>query len=195
MTATASEPIAFGCRGKGIAVDGFWVFGYGSLIWNPGFEAETRELATVKGYRRAFCLASIVYRGTPEAPGLVLALDAVEGAACEGVAFRVSKARAAETLDYLRGRELVSSAYQEREVVVELASGAAVPAVTYVMDRGHAQYRGSLSLAAQADIIARAVGPAGTNREYLLNTARALAEIGLHDPDLAWLAETVVRRG
>ncbi|MEO0386693.1 MAG: gamma-glutamylcyclotransferase [Pseudomonadota bacterium] len=170
---------------------GFWVFGYGSLIWNPGFAAEERVLARLSGYRRAFCMASIVYRGTPEAPGLVLALDRQSEADCAGVAYRVAPREGAATLAYLRARELVSSAYLEALEPVELADGRRVPALTYVMDPEHHQYRGDLSLAAQADIIARAEGPAGPNREYLENTVAGLADLGLEDPDLEWLAHRV----
>ncbi|MEO0912976.1 MAG: gamma-glutamylcyclotransferase [Pseudomonadota bacterium] len=173
--------------------DGFWVFAYGSLIWNPGFAYEEHQLATLSGYKRSFCMASIVYRGTPEDPGLVLALDRKEGGACEGLAYRVSAAEAIAVLAYLRERELVSSAYLEAVETIRLADGQQVAALCYVMDPEHDQYRGALSREAQARIIARAAGPAGTNKDYLLNTVQSLARLGLQDPELSWLAEEVGR--
>lgn len=171
-----------------------WVFGYGSLIWRPGFEWAERRLATLPGFRRAFCMASIRYRGTPEAPGLVLALDEDPGAACTGVAYRVSAETSAATVAYLRERELISYAYHEQRHPVALADGPQVEAICYVVDRAHAQYRGGLSLDQQAAVIAEAVGPMGPNAEYLHNTIDGLAALGLADPDLDRLAEMVRRR-
>lgn len=173
---------------------GFWVFAYGSLIWRPGFAYSERRLATLGGYRRRFCMSSVHYRGTPERPGLVLALDAAEGGACIGVAYRIAAEEAAETLAYLRERELVSYAYREITHPVTLDGGGAVEALAYVSDRAHPQYRGGLTLAEQAEVIARAVGPMGPNAEYLMNTVDSLAALGLDDPDLTALAELVRRR-
>ena len=171
-----------------------WVFGYGSLIWEPGFDFVERRLATLEGYRRGFCMASIRYSGTPEAPGLVLALDREAAGACRGVAYRVSEPVAAVTLDYLRERELISYAYDEARLPVRLDGGGEVEAVTFVSNREHPQYRGGLSLDDQAEVIARAVGPRGPNSDYLLNTVASLEALGLHDPELHELAEMVRRR-
>ncbi len=168
-----------------------WVFGYGSLIWNPGFPVMARHLAVLPGYRRSFCMRSIHHRGTAAAPGLVLALDADPGARCSGVAFGVAADHAGPTLAGLRDRELVSAAYLERRLVVELDSGHRLEAVTYVVDPDHAQYCGGLPLEEQAQIIARAAGGRGPNRDYLLNTATHLRDIGLPDRDLDWLAARV----
>jgi len=170
----------------------FWVFGYGSLIWRPGFTFAERRRATLLGYRRCFCMTSIVYRGTPEHPGLVLALDAAEGGACAGVAYRVAGNGAAETLAYLRERELVSYAYHEVRHAVTLEDGRVVEALAYVSDRAHPQYRGGLSLEEQAAVIATAAGSSGPNTEYLLNTVESLGSLGLEDPELQRLA-TLVR--
>jgi cation transport protein ChaC len=171
---------------------GFWVFGYGSLIWEPGFDFADRRVATLRGWRRAFCMSSVVYRGTPEAPGLVLALDRGDGAgSCVGVAYQVAPEGAAATLAYLRERELVSYAYTEARLPVELEDRTAVEALAYVSNPSHAQYRGGLSLEAQAEVIARAVGPRGANVDYLLNTVAGLDALGLHDEDLGRLAELV----
>lgn len=168
-----------------------WVFGYGSLLWNPGFDVARSAVATLPGYHRSFCMRSIHHRGTEAEPGLVLALDQAAGARCAGLALAVAEGREAETLDYLRERELISSAYLEKVLEVHLQDGTTVEAVTYVVDPAHVQYCGGLPLEEQARIIARAVGGRGPNAEYLFNTARHLAGIGLADPDLDWLAGRV----
>jgi len=168
-----------------------WVFGYGSLLWNPGFDVAYSAVATLDGYARSFCMRSIHHRGTESDPGLVLALDETLGACCEGLALAVADGHEARTLDMLRERELISSAYLEKQLDVTLESGTLVNAVTYVIDADHAQYCGGLELETQAQIIARAEGQRGPNTEYLLNTTAHLAEIGLHDPDLEWLSTRV----
>ena len=168
-----------------------WVFGYGSLLWNPGFPVAHRELATLDGYARSFCMRSIHHRGTEAEPGLVLALDEVHGASCRGLALAVAEGREVATLHYLRERELISSAYVERNLTVRLDDGRHVTAVTYVVDTDHVQYCGGLPLEEQAEIIARAVGGRGPNAEYLFNTAQHLTELGLSDADLDWLSRRV----
>ena len=168
-----------------------WVFGYGSLIWDPGFPVAARHLARLDGYHRSFCMRSVHHRGTPEAPGLVLALDHAPGASCAGLAFAVCPGAEDDTLGYLRARELISSAYVETRQTVRLDSGHTVTAVTYVIDPDHVQYCGGLPLEEQATIIAQATGGRGPNRDYLWNTATHLAELGIEDPDLTWLATRV----
>lgn len=172
---------------------GTWIFGYGSLIWKPGFDYAERRLATLPGFRRAFCMASIRYRGTPEAPGLVLSLDHDAGGACRGVAFRIAPEAAEATVGYLRARELISYAYNEETHPVTLDGGGVVEAICYVSNPAHDQYRGGLSLEEQAAVIARSVGPMGPNAEYLHNTVASLAELGLDDPELEAL-DALVRR-
>ena len=168
-----------------------WVFGYGSLLWNPGFEAQERVIATLPGYHRSFCMRSIHHRGTEDEPGLVLALDALEGAQCNGVALSVASHEQDDVLAYLRERELISSAYLEKMLHVALADGRKVEAVTYVIDPDHVQYCGGLDLEEQARIIARAVGGRGPNTEYLFDTAAHLGELGITDRELDWLARRV----
>jgi cation transport protein ChaC len=168
-----------------------WIFAYGSLIWDPGFAWTDRRLARLSGYRRSFCMRSIHHRGTPERPGLVLALDASATGECRGLAFEVDGRIAEETLEYLRARELISAAYLETVQPVELAGGGSVPAVAYVIDRDHPQYCGGLTLEEQARIIAGASGRRGPNADYLHRTAADLAALGLADPDLAWLSDRV----
>ena len=165
-----------------------WVFGYGSLLWNPGFEVAESVIGTLPGYARSFCMRSIHHRGTEEEPGLVLALDRQADHACTGMALRVAPGQEEQTLAYLRERELISSAYIEKTLQVSLEDGRVVEAVVYVIDEDHDQYCGGLPLEEQAQIIARAVGGRGPNTEYLYNTADHLHEVGLHDPDLEWLS-------
>lgn len=168
-----------------------WIFGYGSLIWKPGFDWAERRLAALTGWRRSFCMSSIHYRGTPEAPGLVLALDADPEGLCHGVAYRLAPGTAEATLAYLRARELVTNAYEEHLLPLALDDGRTVEAHAYVMNRAHPQFRGGLSLSEQAEVIARAAGPMGPNAEYLLNTVASLDALGLEDAELAELAALV----
>lgn len=168
-----------------------WVFGYGSLMWNPGFEFADKQVATLNGYHRSFCMRSIHHRGTDAAPGLVLALDALTDASCDGLAFEVDGKNASNVLDYLRERELISSAYLEVISLITLRDGRQVEAVTYVIDTEHVQYCGGLPLEEQAGIIATAVGGLGPNDEYLHNTASHLHELGISDDDLDWLSDRV----
>lgn len=168
-----------------------WVFGYGSLLWNPGFEVAERVIGRLPGYTRSFCMRSIHHRGSIEKPGLVLALDAQAGAACDGIALRVAPGAEDATLAYLRERELISSAYVEETLDVALQDNRTVRALVYVIDADHDQYCGGLPLEEQAQIIAAAVGGMGPNKDYLFNTATHLTQIGLHDPSLEWLQNRV----
>lgn len=170
-----------------------WVFGYGSLIWNPEFEPAERVIARATGYRRGFCMRSIHHRGTPEAPGLVLALDHAPGAICDGVAFRLPADQEDDVLAALRARELISSAYIEEVLPLDLVDGRQVQAISYVVDQDHVQYCGQLSIAEQADIIAAAVGGRGPNHEYLTQTAQQLRTLEIADPEIDDLAQRVRR--
>lgn len=160
-------------------MDEFWVFGYGSLMWNPGFIYQERAVAKAFGYRRSLCVRSHVYRGTPEKPGLVLGLD--RGGSCSGVAFRVSGEERAGVLDYLRERELVTHVYKERLLPVSLRDGRQVRALGYVVDRAHLQYAGGLEAAEAAEIVRTASGKSGPNPVYVLNTIAHLQEMGIRD--------------
>lgn len=164
-----------------------WVFGYGSLLWNPGFAVAGSVLARLDGYHRSFCMRSIHHRGTVEVPGLVLALDAWPGASCLGLALEVEAGHEDATLAYLRERELISSAYVEKTVPLDLTDGRQVDAVAYVIEAEHEQYCGGLPLEEQARIIARAVGGRGPNTEYLHNTVAHLRQLRIEDADLEWL--------
>jgi glutathione-specific gamma-glutamylcyclotransferase len=168
-----------------------WVFGYGSLIWDPGFDAVERRIARVAGWHRSFCMRSIHYRGTVTAPGLVLALDRAGDTHCDGVAFRVPEGAEADTLAYLRTREMISDAYLEMHLPVALHDGPVVQAVVYVINQANGQYCGRLSPEEQVAIIAASSGVRGPNRDYLYATVAHLAELGIGDPDLAALAARV----
>jgi glutathione-specific gamma-glutamylcyclotransferase len=167
-----------------------YVFAYGSLIWRPGFEHQGAEAALLRGYHRRFCLWSRMYRGTPEAPGLVLGLD--RGGACRGVAFRVTAPHAAEVLDYLDARENPNGfyVYVRRLLPLTLASGRQVRGIAYVADRRHPSYARPCEASTVA-AIARGHGQAGANRDYLLNTASHLRAMGLPDRRLERLARLV----
>ena len=124
----------------------FWVFGYGSLMWRPGFTYVERVPARLVGLHRALCVYSFVHRGTPERPGLVLGLD--RGGMCRGIGYRVAAAKRAEAIAYLRGREQVTTVYLETMRQIELEDDARrrVRALCYVVDRSHVQYAGRLTL-------------------------------------------------
>jgi len=172
--------------------NGIWIFGYGSLIWNPGFEFAVRQRATLSGFNRAFCLWSVHYRGTEAQPGLVLGLAPAQGASCEGVAYFVA-AEAAEMVHlYLRKRELVSYAYFEQLEALKLEDGQQVQALCYIVDPDHSQYAGELSLLEQARVIKTAKGSAGENIEYLHNTAAHLEALGIDDPDMRSLLKLAI---
>lgn len=157
----------------------FWVFGYGSLIWRPGFaHVETRR-ARLHGYRRSLCVRSFVHRGTPDRPGLVLGLD--RGGSCVGLAFRVPHELREEVLAYLRERELTTKVYLERVLPVHLAGGEAVEAICYTVDRRHRQYAGKLDEAVAAEIVTGSVGRSGPNEDYVLNTLQHLEALGIRD--------------
>ncbi|MBR2657876.1 MAG: gamma-glutamylcyclotransferase [Loktanella sp.] len=167
-----------------------WVFGYGSLLWNPGFTPLRATKARLADYHRSFCMLSIHHRGTPDDPGLVLALDHQPGGQCTGVAFQVAPEEEPAVLETLRERELVSSAYYEDHVTLTCDDGANINALAYIVDRTHAQYC-QFDLERQAQMIARAVGGRGPNTEYLYNTAAHLTDMGIRDADLSWLADRV----
>lgn len=168
-----------------------WVFGYGSLLWNPGFAYTRTEVARLAGWHRSFCMTSVHYRGTEAAPGLVLALDCAPSGYCDGLAYCVDASAKDETLAYLRERELISYAYLEDWLPLDLASGAQVRALCYVINRDHSQYSGTLPLEDQAQIIAKSHGIRGPNCDYLYSTTDHLAKLGIADADLAWLSARV----
>ncbi|HTJ56746.1 MAG TPA: gamma-glutamylcyclotransferase [Devosiaceae bacterium] len=166
-----------------------WVFGYGSLIWRPGFAFVRSERALLRGLHRSLCLYSHIYRGTPDVPGLVFGL--ARGGSCGGMAFAVADALWPETLAYLRERELVTDDYLEVVRPVRLASGATVQALTYVINEAHGQYAGALSIDEQVRIVRRGFGISGSNADYVLNTALHLRQMGISDRALEALVDAL----
>jgi cation transport protein ChaC len=166
----------------------FWVFGYGSLMWRPGFPHREAIPARLSGAHRALCVYSWFHRGTKERPGLVLGLDL--GGACRGVAFRVSSADRDSVVAYLRERELVTSVYREvvRPVSILGSKLRQVPALTYVVDRKHVQYAGRLPPERLLEMVRGASGRSGENAEYVKNTAGHLRQLGIRDPILEKLS-------
>jgi len=166
-----------------------WVFAYGSLMWRPDFPFLERVEARLVGAHRALCVYSFVHRGTPERPGLVLGLD--HGGTCRGIAYRVSAAKRAETVAYLRAREQVTSVYREamRAIRLEQEPPRQVRALCYMIDRGHVQYAGRLSLEQQLHHVRQGHGHSGANRDYVLATVRALEQLGYRETELHLLAE------
>jgi glutathione-specific gamma-glutamylcyclotransferase len=165
-----------------------WVFGYGSLMWRPGFEAVEILPARLSGFHRALCVHSYVHRGTRERSGLVLGLD--RGGSCRGMAFRVEAANRDAVTGYLRERELVTNVYLEKTVGVALNDGRKVLALTYVVDQKHIQYAANLSVEDAAQIVAGASGVSGTNPDYVANTVQHLRQMDIHDS----LLEGIVTR-
>lgn len=165
-----------------------WVFGYGSLMWRPGFDHLDACPARLQGYHRALCVWSWHHRGSRQSPGLVFGLD--RGGSCRGRALRVAAGLRDQVADYLYEREMVTPVYVPRLLPVQL-SNRTVTALTFTIDRRHPQYAGRLDPALAAQVVLRSHGHSGPNREYLLNTVAHLEELGIHDPRLAEVARRV----
>ena len=166
-----------------------WVFGYGSLMWDPGFTHDHACVALLRGYHRAFCMYSVRFRGTHEKPGLVLGLD--RGGSCRGIAFRVPAAAVAGAVEALWAREMPRAIYAPRTVRLQLADKA-VDALTFVANRQHAHYAADLAFEDTARIISTCSGLRGPNTDYLCNTLRRLDELGVGDTALRKLYQRVL---
>jgi cation transport protein ChaC len=166
-----------------VSKDAVWVFGYGSLMWRPGFAYEDRRIARLHGYHRHFCVWSHRYRGSPRVPGLVLGLD--RGGSCRGVAYRIAPDQAEAVLAYLHEREMITGVYRPSRLAMTVAGGASahprIVAQTYVVDRAHPQYAGALSEPELAALVIQGVGTAGPCHEYLVNTVGHLQDLGIPD--------------
>jgi len=166
-----------------------WVFGYGSLMWQPGFPYVESRRARLEGYSRAFCVYSLHYRGTRDRPGLVLGL--ARGGTCDGVAFRVADEDAQSVRAYLHARELIYGVYREALLPADLAGpgqSETVDVLTYIAETRHPSFAGNLSLTRRAAIIRAARGKAGSNLAYFAATLRKLHELGIRQLDLERLA-------
>jgi cation transport protein ChaC len=164
-----------------------WVFAYGSLMWNPGFETPETQPARLHGFHRAFCIYSEHYRGTPAKPGLILGLLA--GGACRGLAHRLPAAQYEKVRRYLWQREIENDGvYVEDVRKIHLADGRAVPSLVYLADRAHRQFAGKLPLARAVRLVRQGNGATGSNIDYVRNTVAHLRELGLVDRTLEELA-------
>ena len=165
-----------------------WVFGYGSLMWNPGFEWDKKRVATVYGYHRNFCLWSRINRGTPESPGLVLTLE--QGGSCRGLAFRLTKGTDREELSRLWRREMTMGSYRPRWLECR-SGGESFEALAFVVNRRCTGYAGKLPIETMVQTIATAHGKFGPCAEYLFRTEAALHEHGIRDERVKLLADRV----
>jgi glutathione-specific gamma-glutamylcyclotransferase len=179
------------------ANEDLWVFAYGSLMWRPDFPFVERIEARLVGAHRALCVYSFsfVHRGTAERPGLVLGLD--RGGTCRGIAYRVSVAERADAVAYLRKREQVTSVYREviRPIWLQRQLQERVSALCYMVDRGHPQYAGRLSLEQQLHHVRQGHGLSGANRDYVIATVAALEQLGYRETDLHLLAQRLAGQG
>jgi len=184
----ASLEATLGCKPTG---SDWWVFAYGSLLWNPLFPFDDARIATLSGRHRRFCLWSLASRGTADQPGLVLGLD--RGGSCHGVVYRLPASSARDELALLWRREMVLGAYLPQWVTVR-AGGKHVVALAFIVDRMHRQYAGKLPMSVQADVLASAEGAFGSSFDYLEHARVALVTHGIVDPYLERLAGMVARR-
>jgi glutathione-specific gamma-glutamylcyclotransferase len=175
--------------GKRQSGEDLWVFGYGSLMWRPGFDYVERVPARLIGLHRALCVYSFVHRGTPERPGLVLGLD--RGGMCRGIAFHVAAAAREKTIDYLRAREQVTTVYLEtmRRLELEEPARRQVQALCFTVDRSHVQYAGRLTLEQSLHHVRQGHGRSGPNRDYVIDAVTALEALGYRETSLHLLAE------
>lgn len=164
---------------------GTWVFGYGSLMWKPGFSFQASSHARLNGYHRSLCVYSWVHRGTEERPGLVFGLD--RGGACKGFAFRIAPEDESGILAYLDARELVTDVYRRKWLTITTEHGR-VPAWCYVVRRDHPQYAGRLPEAKLLAMIEDGRGRSGHCRDYVLSTVAHLEELGVNDAVLKSVA-------
>lgn len=177
-----------------VPVDAFWVFAYGSLIWNPAFDFVEQRIARAHGWHRAFCLGwDYRFRGNREQPGLMLALD--RGGQCKGVAYRLPEDAIKRNMDRLIRREMsmVPSAFPARWITVETSEGT-LKALTFAINRNSSRYVGDLGDEQLADMLATACGFRGSMAEYLFSTVSHLEQMGIHDRHLWQLQEMVAER-
>jgi glutathione-specific gamma-glutamylcyclotransferase len=172
-----------------------WVFAYGSLIWNPDFDLVEERLATVRGWHRSFCLGWVrIYRGTPERPGIMLALD--RGGSCRGVVFRLPPEAVMDNLMRLLRREMPlkrKSPPPARWVTAATDQGP-VRAIAFPISRQSDAYLPGLTEDVIVEALATAAGERGSMAEYLHSTVSHLEDRGIHDQYLWRLQELVARR-
>jgi len=162
--------------------ENLWVFGYGSLMWDPGFPHLDAQRARIFGYHRALCIRSVRYRGTHDRPGLVFGLD--RGGSCMGMGFQTEPSEQCNIADYLQDREMLNGIYEPAIRPITLDDGRKVAALTFIVKRHHRSYIKHLSAQEAALIVARAKGQRGANIDYVLSTLELLESFGIHDPQL-----------
>ena len=159
-----------------------WVFGYGSLMWSPGFSYKEKALGCIHGYHRALCILSTRYRGTKRKPGLVMGL--CRGGSCWGMAFRVQAPRVRPALSRLWRREMPRRVYAPRLLQVELRSGRRVRALAFLADPNNPAYVRELDLHGRARLVAQGIGQRGPCVDYIRNTLDHMHEVGVTDRHL-----------
>ena len=164
-----------------------WVFGYGSLMWRPGFAFTEAQAATLSGFARDLCFTSIHYRGTPEVPGLVCGLVLLETGRCKGRAYRVAPDQIDAAVNYLDSRELITGIYLPRHLPLELADGRQVTARVYVADTTHVQFAGAWPDSEKVAAIVRGVGSEGRSLDYLSSLVDHLRELEIEDAHMTAL--------
>jgi len=171
-----------------------WIFAYGSLIWKPACDVVEMRTGILRGWHRKFCLGwNTRFRGSVDAPGLMLALD--RGGSCRGVLYRLPQDAVELNLRKLLEREmlLTPTPFPPRWVNVEAEEGD-LRAITFCIDRRSPRYVTGLSEEQIADVLARATGSRGSMAEYLYSTVRHLEDLGIHDHHLWRLQEMVADR-
>jgi len=179
---------------RGSEKNNHWIFGYGSLMWRPGFEFVDRQIAELDGFHRSLCVYSHVHRGTKEQPGLVFGLD--HGGSCTGIAYSVAPENWQSTFKYLQEREQVTSVYLDSFQEITLASNSTnVTALTFLVDRDHQQYAGKLSIDKQLQFIRQGIGQSGNCHDYVMSSAEHLQELGIEDENVQALAKVLSQVG
>jgi cation transport protein ChaC len=168
-----------------------WIFGYGSLMWSPGFRPTEQRAGLVRGYHRALCILSSRYRGTPEKPGLVMGL--CRGGSCWGMAFRVPRPRARRVLRALWKREMLNRVYVPTLVQVTVGPRQRIRALAFVADTAHRQFARELDLHGRARLVAQGIGQRGRCVDYIRNTLEHMLALGVNDPHLARVLEAALK--
>ena len=165
-----------------LPIQNLWVFGYGSLMWDPGFKFNTRQRARIYGFHRSLCIRSVRYRGTDDLPGLVFGLD--HGGSCTGIGYQIKHTDQREVSDYLQDREMLNNIYDPSIRLITLENGQRVKAIVFIVKRHHPSYVRNLTLDQAARMVATAAGQRGPNIDYLLSTLKSLDNLGIHDKSL-----------
>ena len=171
------------------SLNSMWVFGYGSLIWNPALYFTEKKRGTVHGYHRRFCLWSTIGRGSPSRPGLMLGLE--RGGSCKGIFYKIDRREIRTELDIVFRRELITAAYRPTWVSARVLGKSPFKAIAFVINRAHNRYAGMLDDETVIQTIADAKGTLGSCSDYLYETVLQLENLGMPDRHLASIARHV----